>query len=70
MSAPRLKKKGKSGGALQLMGYEGFLGSIQIAVVGLPLAYFLPGSDVGSSLPCPPPATPPFSPRFCSLIWF
>eukprot|EP00884_Botryococcus_braunii_P001948 jgi/Botrbrau1/11754/Bobra.0195s0079.1 len=32
---------------LELMGYEGFLGSLQIAAVGLPLAYVLPGDDPG-----------------------
>lgn len=33
---------------LQVLGYEGLLGTIMISVVGIPLTTFLPGTDQGA----------------------
>ena len=36
---------------MQVLGYEGAWGSVFMAVLGLPLAWLLPGSDVGAHSP-------------------
>lgn len=34
---------------LQVLGYEGLLGTIMVSIVGIPLTTFLPGADQGAS---------------------
>lgn len=33
--------------AAQVLGWEGFWGTVGMAVIGMPLAWVLPGSDIG-----------------------
>lgn len=34
-------------GHLQVLGWEGLWGTLGMAIIGMPLAWFLPGSDIG-----------------------
>ena len=36
---------------LQVLGWEGLWGTLGMAVIGMPLAWFLPGSDIGLPIP-------------------
>ena len=41
--------------AAQVLGWEGFWGTVAMAVVGLPLAWLLPGPDIGAHTPSAAP---------------
>ena len=34
---------------MQVLGWEGLWGSLVMGVIGMPLAWFLPGADIGRS---------------------
>ena len=42
---------------MQVLGWEGFWGTVLMVVIGMPLAWFIPGSDVGEL------------PALCCVIW-
>lgn len=40
---------GTSECGMQVLGWEGLWGTLVMAIIGMPLAWFLPGTDIGGS---------------------